>query len=1079
MPAVVQSYVHWGEVLSPVYFPSPVVAGNLLVVVVGHAVVNATFITDSLGSTWFRAYYDATAESIGVYYALAANSGVCGVTVNNATTLWTHAMLEVSGAQAVVDGVPTSANGGATSPGSITTTAVNSFVVVGLTTDIGTTFSPASWTAPGGWGLVQDAGGVGVSNFASGISWMVQGSPGAVSPTFSGTNISTDAQVIVAFLEVVPYSILTSKELVNPGRPLYLVDIVTLYPAPSGHAVFLATAPAFWMGNLYRACIQSQDIEAISSVSVQGYDSPGSFTLTIGDGDFELWTNDVIPYGWKGAAATIRMITWDIPTNKYSTDAIVWTFILDNPSITSQGVITVSAVNRAGMTRLKLPSIPRSRLCPWLFPPDLASRTDGLINLLSPFAQCGYSPDLMGGVGNYQTGTTPFIDCDFTKANCVARGMFDLDSNNNPTFRNGGDTWIANPTYLGTTYTSGEKTFGYNTPNPPGNTFYNLLYGDQWVPATVLEIVGEPNSTRFEAVVVVALYGKVESISKVVVNGHEVPYLGSNVAGIPADTTFRWNYTGGAGGTYHGVGFSASDGSGGRSGMLLGDIPYNFSGDPHGSLCVIECVVPSTLAASDTVPTVLVEFDVLFGGGPPTLITYPVWQVSGNVVFFKDSSVPGGPNKWFTANNGVFSKGVPGLTDGPQPITTWDNSSITLVNAPSGPGGFLYRFGSNTNPVWHLLDLLALGPYTDLAQLDIQSFYDAAQVCDEQINYTAADTSIGVHSRFESSFVLDGNNRQPLSAIVRSLRNNAGLLLGYNSNTGLLQCNIEQSLADQQPLPVPGSNYNVPIPSTSANGIATLASGIGTGVGLFTINLNTPVGPDITALNPMKLVAGQMILIAAEFMQVVSGGWSNTVVVLRQWDPTYAYSTGQFASYGGVGYFALANNTNVEPDLFPFTWQATMSLAAGTHPGFTPVFPCGYLAYLFDGAGSIEAGSFSFTTRSMNDTPNQVSFQFQDIDNDLQVDSLTQIDPQAYALSGNQQIVDQFDQLGIRSFDQGTRRSNVELAKAFRGNFRDFTDHSTSDAGGTMYPQFVASLKALHLNRSGLICGINYEQLGI
>jgi hypothetical protein len=135
--------------------------------------------------------------------------------------------------------------------------------------------------------------------------------------------------------------------------------------------------------------------------------------------------------------------------------------------------------------------------------------------------------------------------------------------------------------------------------------------------------------------------------------------------------------------------------------------------------------------------------------------------------------------------------------------------------------------------------------------------------------------------------------------------------------------------------------------------------------------------------------------------------------------------------------------------------------------------PVGYLAYLFDGNGSIEKGTFKTTGRGLNDTPNTVAFPFQDSANGWVQDSVTTIDPFGYVSSGNQEIEAPLQVLGIENFDQGTRRSNIELAKALYGNSR-------FDAGGTEFPTFRTTVKAAHLaSRVGFICGIKYAQLGL
>jgi hypothetical protein len=138
----------------------------------------------------------------------------------------------------------------------------------------------------------------------------------------------------------------------------------------------------------------------------------------------------------------------------------------------------------------------------------------------------------------------------------------------------------------------------------------------------------------------------------------------------------------------------------------------------------------------------------------------------------------------------------------------------------------------------------------------------------------------------------------------------------------------------------------------------------------------------------------------------------------------------------------------------------------------------GYLAYLFDGGSatvraSIEKGTFKLGGRTLNDTPNTIAFPFQDEANQFVQDTITTIDPDGYVTSGNQEIPAPFAVMGIDNFDQGTRVSNIELAKALYGNSR-------FDARGTELPSFRTTVKAAHLaSRVGFICGINYAQASL
>jgi hypothetical protein len=661
-----------------------------------------------------------------------------------------------------------------------------------------------------------------------------------------------------------PFTILTGKELAICPKPMVLCRIV----AVDGGTIYLCTTPAqggatlVYGGNTYQARIQEQVVDAIQAMSPQGYDIPGTVNLKIADGTLSIWANHANLHGWRGGTLTMTFVLWDIPTNAYSTDAFVWDFILGKPNISAAGVISVEATARISMARLKIPNVPRSRRCPWDFPATSAQRSDALNDPSSAYYPCGYSPDQAGGVGNYQTGTTPFTTCDLTRASCVARGMFSTDSSARATGHFGGDTWQAPAQYNGRQYTSGQKIYGFNVSTFGPGQYYPIVFGTQWVDGLVLEPAAEPNSLRAEVVLSVAYHGAA-NVLKLLVNGVEVPYNNR-------DVLFTWRYVN----------------SGGRNGHINTDAIFDATGDPHGSQCCIEFVVPLQLAAGGSVPH------------------------------------------------------VQALLQGP-PIAVYSDATTRT-------------FAYTDNPVWHLVELLTQGPWL-YSQLDMQTFVGAAAICDVAITYTDLNGNTGAsHARYRSGFSLTGANRQTLAQAVAGVRANAGIILARNPTNGLLQCFIEQTLGDAQPAPVAGSNYNTAVASLSAAG--------------------------------------------------------------------------------------AAKN--------------------------------GFVAYLFDGAGSIEKGTFLVGGRSISDTPNRVFAQFQDEDNKYQQDSVSTIDPQGYVSSGNQEIDIPLQVLGAVNFDQLTRRSNVELAKALRGNVRD-------DAGGTEIIEFTASVNAVHLaSKVGAICGITYQQLG-
>lgn len=122
------------------------------------------------------------------------------------------------------------------------------------------------------------------------------------------------------------------------------------------------------------------------------------------------------------------------------------------------------------------------------------------------------------------------------------------------------------------------------------------------------------------------------------------------------------------------------------------------------------------------------------------------------------------------------------------------------------------------NPAWILMDLL-IWAGLDYADLDIQSFIDAAAICDATISYTDQYGSTSSHARYSCSLVID--QRRSAADIIRAVRMSCGGILVPNSASGTLQLFIEGTMASQQPSAVSGSNNSSPITSKNLAGTTT------------------------------------------------------------------------------------------------------------------------------------------------------------------------------------------------------------------------------------------------------------------
>lgn len=142
---------------------------------------------------------------------------------------------------------------------------------------------------------------------------------------------------------------------------------------------------------------------------------------------------------------------------------------------------------------------------------------------------------------------------------------------------------------------------------------------------------------------------------------------------------------------------------------------------------------------------------------------------------------------------------------------------IPAPNTTNPADATSWPLGNTTNPAWVLLDLLIWGNYA-YSEIDLQSFMDAAAVCSQMVSYVDLNGETVQHERFicEAALVERRGGNEVVQALLRSFR----AQLVPNSSTGLLTLRIRQTLADQQPSVVSGSNFNTPVQSLRADGSA-------------------------------------------------------------------------------------------------------------------------------------------------------------------------------------------------------------------------------------------------------------------
>ncbi len=108
----------------------------------------------------------------------------------------------------------------------------------------------------------------------------------------------------------------------------------------------------------------------------------------------------------------------------------------------------------------------------------------------------------------------------------------------------------------------------------------------------------------------------------------------------------------------------------------------------------------------------------------------------------------------------------------------------------------------SSNPAWILLDVLRRSGWS-ASEIDIGSFAAAAAYCDEQIDSTDLNGNAIAIPRFQCNLVLQ--KKRSAGDLVRGIRNAARLYLTYGPG-GILQLNVENTIALQQPAQMPWSN---------------------------------------------------------------------------------------------------------------------------------------------------------------------------------------------------------------------------------------------------------------------------------
>src|SRR6266404_6141658 len=218
-------------------------------------------------------------------------------------------------------------------------------------------------------------------------------------------------------------SIPVLKEQALAETPLLLFDVTF----PDGSVSRWSTHGASYGGHAYHARVVRHNFFEIQAMSEQGIDQIPRLTLVLANADSQMSQLDANK-GFKGATVVARFLFYSLATNSPASDALVpFAGYFNPPDRVDDLELQITAINRMNMQSVTVPSARIQRRCPWAFPSSSDQRTAASSDPNSRYYACGYSHDISRGSGRFQSGSTPFTFCNYTRQDCIARGMFSQD----------------------------------------------------------------------------------------------------------------------------------------------------------------------------------------------------------------------------------------------------------------------------------------------------------------------------------------------------------------------------------------------------------------------------------------------------------------------------------------------------------------------------------------------------------------------------------------------------------------------------------------------------------------------------
>ena len=324
-------------------------------------------------------------------------------------------------------------------------------------------------------------------------------------------------------------TIFQEKEPSATETPILLFDCVL----SGGQVERWSTHKVVVSGATYQPRVLLHNLFQMQTSSDMGVDAIPKISVTLANADshFSELERSV---GWKGANITVTFLFFKLKDGIPQTETMVlFKGIANPPDEIREATFRLTAINRMSMQRVLLPPVRVERRCPWEFPATLDQRTEGVTGgpegIYSHFFRCGYSPDVPLGTGNLN-GAVPFTSCNFTRANCEARGMFKQDTLLRVTRRFGGIEFVPTSTQVRSYGEKGTHLSPVEENEARYNDYVPLMYGTVWHTPLIVFSRNDGNLTRIE---ILLSMGEIQGVISVLVNNIEIPLgrAGANMTG--------------------------------------------------------------------------------------------------------------------------------------------------------------------------------------------------------------------------------------------------------------------------------------------------------------------------------------------------------------------------------------------------------------------------------------------------------------------------------------------------------------------------------------------------------------------